>query len=93
MVHPSNILVHLSDQVVQLPAFPSFGKMRFKDLNSDTRIFDLLNKYLDKYQAQLFSLLSFSLRYLETAHKMVGTLYSSDKLKLFHHPDFNVYHS
>ena len=53
MFHPSNKLFHLSDQVFQLPAFPSFGKMRVKDPNSDVRIFELLNRNLDKYQAQL----------------------------------------
>ena len=43
---------------------------------------------LDKYQAQLFFF--FSLRYLETAQKMVWTLESSDTLKVVHHPDFTL---
>ena len=63
--------------------------MRFKDPNSDAQIFALLNKNLDKYQAQLF-FFSFSLRYLETIQKMVWTLDSSDKLKVVHHPDFTL---
>ena len=44
MVHLSNILVQLSDQVVQLPAFHAFGKSQFKEPKSDTRIFGLITK-------------------------------------------------
>ena len=60
--------------------------MRFKEPNSDAKIFALL----DKYQAQLFLFLSFSLLYLETAQNMVWTQDSSDKLKVVHHPDFTL---
>ena len=43
-----------------------------------------------KYQGQLFPVLGFSLRYLETAQKMVLTLDTSDRLKVVHHPDFTL---
>ena len=46
-----------------------FGQRHFMDPNIDTRIFQLISKYLDNYQAQLFYALRFSLWHLKRPTK------------------------
>ena len=55
-----------------------FGKMHFRDPNINARIFIFLEN-LKNYQAQLFYVLRFPLRYLKMAHKTVQSSKNAEK--------------
>ena len=56
-----------------------FGKTHFRDPNINVRIFILFFENLKNYQAQLFYVLHFPLRYLKTAQKLVQSSKNAEK--------------